>query len=158
MDKKLIEKIDPFIKEFINILLTEYGINQNEEELFEEWIKITKKTELIPKEIGCTFSILKGDRRGQPCGLKKVKDSEYCLRHKNMKNNKMELKKHVSLRKYWDPVTKFVFENAEGGVVIGKTTKATVGESCPILELTEKDLEKCKEKKLIYKPTTFKKN
>lgn len=152
MDNKTVINTDPYIKKFINILLVDYGIDENEDELYQSWLEVTK-IDMRPKDDICSFILLKGTRKGSECGIKRAKNSTYCIRHSamNVKESTVVLKKHICLKKFWDPITRFVYEDPNKNIVIGKTTKATKGESCPILSLTDSEIEKCVEKGLIYK-------
>ena len=151
MNDKAAVAVEPYISKFIQVLLSDYGIDQEEQDLINTWREVIK-IDMDPKDNKCTFILTRGNKRGERCGCKKTKGSEFCSRHKtlNEKSQLTILKKHISLKKFWDPVTKFVYEDPKNNIVIGKTTKSTKGESCPILQLSEADIELCNKKGLVY--------
>ncbi len=109
---------------------------------------------------GCPFILQSGKNIGRPCGIKKLTENGYCSRHSGKKGNDRKIIRHVVLKKLWHPQTGYVFEEngEEGHWVVGKTTKASEGETCPLSHLTEDDLEKCKQWKFKVNQELYEKN
>ncbi len=109
---------------------------------------------------GCPSILQSGKNKGQSCGIKKLTENGYCSRHSGKKDNDRKIIRHVVLKKLWHPQTGYVFEEngEEGYWVVGKTTKASEGETCPLSHLTEDDLEKCKQWKFKVNQELYEKN
>jgi hypothetical protein len=173
METKQIESIiDSYIKDFIKSVLVE---NKDlfidvflEEEILEKFLKDwdiykkgSMKKQVIKSKAGiksktsteensCPHILISGKNIGKKCGVKKICENGFCTRHKNSSVlNKFLperiVKKHIYLKKWWNPTTKFVFKSKDDLTVIGKTTKLNVsGGKCIIHPLNEEDIKLCK--------------
>ena len=120
-----------------------------------------KKDPAVKKKVpgeGCTWKMIRGERKGQDCGNTPVEGGQYCKTHaqavskKQTKSpvkpkaqpkpkvepNVIRIVKHPKLSKPWHEETGFVFEKiGKSHIVCGKVVK---GE---ILDLTDNDFETC---------------
>jgi hypothetical protein len=92
-----------------------------------------------------------------PC----VIGSKYCETHLKIQTKKNEnyliLKRHPTLKMYWNPYTHLVFNGVDinNQIVIGKTTKIDPNKKSVILPLEESDIEKCREIGYRYDDTVI---
>jgi hypothetical protein len=107
---------------------------------------------------GCKHIMIRGERKGENCGVKTSKNSSYCLRHKKSETDEKVTTKKVEklppgtiiarrnkdLDAFWHQETGFVFKSATDQQVIGKCIE---GQMVP---LSEDDIELCKSMNLTY--------
>lgn len=108
--------------------------------LIEKWKKYREE----PIQGKCRKRLETGKNVGNYCGKNVSGNSEYCSTHNNKIQPYFILKIHPILKRPWNSITCFIFDD-DNVTVIGKTTKMENGSLCPIIPLDEKDIIKCRE-------------
>lgn len=167
-EKLFPQKKEEYTKKFLKEweLYKEKRENMATKKISKPKVKIVleDEEEESPKvNTGCPHILTTGKNSGSICGVSKVLENGFCVRHKdsNILNKTQPdrvIKKHPALKGYWwNPKNKIVFEKKnEEFLVIGTTTKITQGQACRILDLKEEDIQKCKS--LNYKINELKVN
>lgn len=118
---------------------------------------------------GCKHIMIRGERKGQNCGVKTSKDNSYCARHKkpeektptktvkesivskkvtkNVPTGTIIARRNKDLDAYWHQETGFVFKSATDQQVVGKCVDGN------LISLSEEDKELCKTMNLTYAET-----
>jgi len=199
----LVKNIELAVKEafeeFAELVSDKYNLDMNE--LVELWnqtcnsiqLTTTKKDSIVKKSTipssktiitpipssntsdsgGCKHIMIRGERKGQNCGVKTSKDNSYCARHKkpeektptkvvkesiiskkvtkdDVPSGTIIARRNKDLDAYWHQETGFVFKSATDQQVVGKCVDGN------LISLTEEDKELCETMNLTYTETEIK--
>jgi hypothetical protein len=187
--KNIETAVQQAFEEFAGLVADKYNLNISE--LLELWnqtcnsiqLTTTKKDNVVKKSVipssktiitpipssntsdsgGCKHIMIRGERKGQNCGVKTSKDNSYCARHKKPEEKTPTKSKKVTkddvptgtiiarrnkdLDAYWHQETGFVFKSATDQQVVGKCVDGN------LISLTEEDKELCETMNLTYAET-----
>lgn len=156
------------------------SLNENDKsKLSSKEDKLSSKEDKKPLKTGqgCPYEFTKGTNAGTTCGKKSKDGNEFCSIHRDKADKpkkekkvlpepiktsskstlktseeKVVLRKHPDLAKFYHPETKMVFHSAENRVVVGKVEDNIVS------PLTEEDVELCKKWRFAIQGVTDKKD
>ena len=149
--QKITNAIYSLIQEYITQLSDKLNIDKKTlEQIFNDM-----NTDLNINTRTCPYMFIKGKKQGQICGAKSKNGNKYCSKHKskedkneNSKNvafssksesSKLIMKKHPKFDVWYHTSSKFVFNNEQETIVIGKIVD---GE---IVDINKSDVKKCKQ-------------
>lgn len=174
----IMQNINNEIVKYISCISKKYKIPQDEllsiwnnkeeekvdekvvEEVVEKKVKKKVKNE-VKQNKGCIYVFKRGKNKGKMCGLRCVKGSKYCSKHKKYEYKEHKIKKEIvpepvkkqtiirmnkKINKFWHPETRLVFKSKEERIVIGKCTEDNL-----IQALTEEDIKICQARSFAFK-------
>jgi len=150
--KKSREKMESDFIQFFKTLHPKKTYNRNE--LLELWREYKGVGIVLegdePRECKHFFKI-----KNTTCKNACISGSQYCETHYKRYENLLVLKRHPTLKMYWNPTSHIVFNDDQ--IAIGKTTKIDLGKKSIISPLEDADIEKCREIGYRYDDTVISK-